>query len=94
MTWFGIEEIERARASFGDLIRETPVWEWQPGLFLKLELWQHAGSFKPRGAILTMRELSPEQLERGVTVFSAGNHAMSVAYAAQALGTLQLGRAG
>lgn len=87
MNWFGLEEIEQARAGFGDLIRETPVWEWRPGVFLKLELWQHAGSFKPRGALLVMRALSPEQLARGVTVFSAGNHAMSVAYAAQVLGT-------
>lgn len=92
------EAIQRARARLGDRIRETPAWRWQglhvdelgpPGalLWLKLELLQHTGSFKPRGALLTMLDLSPDQLARGVTAVSAGNHAMAVAYAAKQLGT-------
>jgi threonine dehydratase len=76
----------------------TPVREWEgPALagllpvgtrvFLKLELFQRAGSFKPRGALLNMLSLSPEQLSRGVAAISAGNHAVAVAYAASSLGT-------
>jgi threonine dehydratase len=93
-----LDEIRAARAKLGDRVRETPVWEWrgreldetlEPGtrVFLKLELFQHAGTFKPRGALLNMLELSPEELARGVTAVSAGNHAMAVGFAARVLGT-------
>jgi threonine dehydratase len=54
---------------------------------LKEELFQRAGSFKVRGALAVMRDLSPDVLARGVTAVSAGNHAMAVAYAAGVLGT-------
>jgi len=56
-------------------------------LTLKLELFQHAGSFKVRGALLAMNRLDPVQRMRGVTAVSGGNHAMAVAYAANAIGT-------
>ncbi len=91
-----LEEIGAARARLGNLIVQTPVWRWrgdeieraagtQP--FLKLELFQHAGSFKPRGALTVMLDLPPDKLARGVTAVSAGNHAMAVGYAARALRT-------
>jgi len=90
-----LDEIGAAQARFGSLIVETPVWRWggdeieqlagtQP--ILKLELFQHAGSFKPRGALTVMLALRPEERARGVTAVSAGNHAMAVGYAARALG--------
>jgi len=91
-----LEQIRAARARFGDRIVETPVWLWRGDEveratgarpILKLELFQHAGSFKPRGALCNMLALSPPALERGVTAVSAGNHAMAVGYAARALGT-------
>lgn len=91
-------EIRRARLKLGDRVRRTPVWQWQgreiSGLlgqrtevFLKLELFQLAGTFKPRGALLNMLELTTEELRRGVTAVSAGNHAIAVAFAAKSLGT-------
>ena len=90
-------EVEEAREALGHHIRETPVWEWQSAtlaerlggdtrVFLKMELFQHAGTFKPRGALTTMRGLPSVELARGVTTVSAGNHAMATAYAARALG--------
>jgi len=51
---------------------------------LKLELLQHAGSFKPRGAF--NRLLSAELPRAGVIAASGGNHGAAVAYAARALG--------
>ncbi len=51
---------------------------------LKLELLQHAGSFKPRGAF--NRLLSAELPAAGVIAASGGNHGAAVAYAARALG--------
>lgn len=58
----------------------TRVW-------LKEELFQRTGSFKPRGALSVMLELDASALARGVTGVSAGNHAISLAYSARRLGT-------
>jgi len=91
-------QVEQSREKLGDRVRRTPVWEWKSDVaeqllgkgtraFLKLELFQYAGSFKPRGALMNMLDLSDEQLQNGVTAVSAGNHAIAVAYAAQSLGT-------
>jgi threonine dehydratase len=91
-------DIEQAREKLGDRVRQTPVWQWKSdvadrllgensSIYLKLELFQYAGSFKPRGALMNMLDLSEEELERGVTAVSAGNHAIAVAYAAKTLGT-------
>jgi len=53
----------------------------------KLELLQHTGTFKARGALLNALALSEEQRRRGVTAISAGNHAIAVAFAAREVGT-------
>ncbi len=77
-------------------VRHTPVLEVPPGelmagempieapVTLKLELLQHAGSFKPRGAF--NRLLSLPSLPERVIAASGGNHGAAVAYAARALG--------
>ena len=76
----------------------TPVFDWggpEIGALLptgtrvnlKLELFQHTGSFKARGALAVMLALEAEALRRGVTAVSAGNHAIAVAWAARELGT-------
>ena len=57
----------------------VPVW-------LKLELLQKTGSFKPRGAFNRMLALTPEERARGVAAVSGGNHAQAVAYVARELG--------
>ena len=51
---------------------------------LKLELLQHAGSFKARGALanLLLREIP----EAGVVAASGGNHGLAVAFAARKVG--------
>ena len=51
---------------------------------LKLELLQHTGSFKPRGAFNRM--LSADLPAAGAIAASGGNHGAAVAYAARALG--------
>ena len=58
----------------------TRVW-------LKEELFQRTGSFKPRGALSVMLDLDAAALARGVTGVSAGNHAISLAYCSQVLGS-------
>jgi threonine dehydratase len=53
-------------------------------LSLKLELLQHAGSFKPRGAFTNL--LTREVPAAGVGAASGGNHGAAVAFAAMKLG--------
>jgi len=55
-------------------------------LVFKLECLQLTGTFKVRGALSVLLDLSEEERECGVTAVSAGNHAVAVAYAARALG--------
>jgi threonine dehydratase len=55
-----------------------------PGVFLKAENLQRTGSFKVRGAVNAVLQLTPEQRRRGVITLSAGNHGQALAYAAQA----------
>jgi threonine dehydratase len=93
MTGAGIhrDSIERTHHLIRPYIRRTPVLE-TPGedfdlgsikLIFKLELLQHAGSFKTRGAItnLLTRAIPPS----GVVAASGGNHGVAVAYAAMKL---------
>jgi threonine dehydratase len=53
---------------------------------LKLELFQHTGSFKPRGVLNALESLTPDERARGVISISAGNHAQALAWAATAIG--------
>ena len=53
-------------------------------LALKLELLQHSGSFKARGAFANL--LAREVPAAGVVAASGGNHGAAVAYAAKTLG--------
>jgi threonine dehydratase len=55
-------------------------------LYLKLELLQPIGSFKIRGAYNVLRQLSADDLQRGVWTVSAGNAALGVALAARLAG--------
>jgi len=91
-----LQAIEANHRRLASMVVETPVWAWRDPfarqtfpdtpISLKLELFQHAGSFKPRGALTNMLALSPQERARGVTAVSAGNHAIGVAYAASVLG--------
>lgn len=53
---------------------------------LKLENFQHTGSFKARGALSVARGLGEDQIARGITAASAGNHAIAAAWAAAQVG--------
>jgi threonine dehydratase len=84
--------IRAARERIGTYVRRTPMMSCasvgeQIGarVYLKLELFQKTGSFKPRGAF---NKALAEGLTRGdrVVAVSGGNHAQGVAYVARALG--------
>jgi threonine dehydratase len=55
-------------------------------LYVKAEQLQLTGSFKPRGALARILALSPEERERGVVTFSAGNAAQGFAWAGRETG--------
>ncbi len=55
-------------------------------VFLKFENLQFTASFKERGALNKIAQLTDEERKRGVLAVSAGNHAQGVAYHAQRLG--------
>ncbi|HEX5508732.1 MAG TPA: threonine/serine dehydratase [Pseudolabrys sp.] len=49
-------------------------------VYLKGELFQKTGSFKPRGMLAKLLTLTPEERARGAITFSAGNAAQGLAY--------------
>jgi len=84
-------DIRHARDRIASHVRVTPVLEPGTGAFgldqpvtLKLELLQHTGSFKPRGAFNKM--LASDVRDVGVIAASGGNFGLAVAYAARSLG--------
>jgi threonine dehydratase len=85
------EQIGRCERLIRPYVRRTPVIEVDPTdfaltagkLFLKLELLQHSGSFKARGAFANL--LSRDVPGVGVAAASGGNHGAAVAYAAMQL---------
>jgi threonine dehydratase len=87
----GRADVEAARHRIDGYVRRTPILELEPGAFgldaqvtLKLELTQHTGSFKPRGAFNKL--LSSDVPDVGVIAASGGNFGLAVAYAARTLG--------
>src|ERR1700751_1375587 len=92
-----LDAVRETLSRIGPHVVRTPVHHWRgtelearvgddTQVILKLELFQHTGTFKARGAVNTMLGLGPEALRRGVTAVSAGNHAIATAYAAKTLG--------
>ncbi len=69
-------------------LRTFPVLNRMLGgqIWLKLEAWQPTGSFKVRGALARLAQLTSEERARGVVTASAGNHGLAVAFAARLLG--------
>lgn len=95
---FTFADIQDTRTLIDPHIVTTPVWQWRgrelstlihptTQVFLKLELWQKTGTFKPRGALSNILVLDEATRARGFTAVSAGNHAIAVAYAAQIVGS-------
>src|ERR687895_2054182 len=84
----GPEDIRDAAERIDGRVRRTPVLELGEhegaSVVAKLELLQHTGSFKPRGAFSKL--LSSEVPPAGVIAASGGNFGLAVAYAARETG--------
>ena len=55
-------------------------------VYIKFENLQFTASFKERGALNRLLQLTPSERRRGVCTMSAGNHGQAVAYHAHRLG--------
>ena len=97
-TFPSLDAIRANRARLGERIVTTPIRRLvdealaaaggsHTQVWLKEELFQRTGSFKPRGALSVMLDFDAATLARGVTGVSAGNHAISLAWCARLLGS-------
>ena len=85
------EQILHTEKIIRPYVRRTPIIELEGAdvglgstpVTLKLELFQHSGAFKVRGAFANL--LTRQASSAGVTAASGGNHGAAVAYAAKAL---------
>ena len=81
----GREDVERAAGVIAGRLHRTPTLSSRTlgeNVFLKAELLQRTGSFKPRGVLTKLASLSAEEKARGVIAASAGNHAAALAFCA------------
>lgn len=79
------DDIERAVGVIAGRLRRTPTLSCEdlgPRHFLKAELLQRTGSFKPRGMLTKLASLTDEEKARGIVTWSAGNAAQGAAFAA------------
>ena len=88
-----LEEITAAREVIAPHLRRTPVMSSRAlsertnsNAWLKLELFQKTGSFKPRGVLNALSGLTSAERAQGVISISAGNHAQALAWGASLMG--------
>jgi threonine dehydratase len=88
-----IDDVERAARTIAGRVHRTPLLRSetlseQLGIDarFKAELFQRTGSFKVRGALNKVSQLTEEEKSRGIISISAGNHAQAVAWAAREAG--------
>ena len=85
-----VADVADAEVRLRGWLVETPVLESEAinarvgaRVLCKAECLQHAGSFKIRGALNRLLQLSADERQAGVVAFSSGNHAQAVALAAR-----------
>ena len=88
-----LDDIHAAAARLAGQVVQTPCLHSRTlsqlcgcELYLKFENHQFTASFKERGALNKMAQLTADERARGVLAVSAGNHAQGVAYHAQRMG--------
>jgi len=89
-----LADVQRARVAIASYVKRTVLEksttlskQLGTSVYLKLELFQRTGSFKPRGAFNQILHLTPEERKHGVAGVSGGNFAQGMALAARELGT-------
>ncbi|HWV22637.1 MAG TPA: threonine/serine dehydratase [Thermomicrobiales bacterium] len=88
-----LDDIRAARERVMPHLHRTPMLQSRTlgdmagvELGMKAEIFQRTGSFKSRGALNAVMQLSDEQKAHGVVTMSAGNHGQGLAFAAKMAG--------
>ena len=91
LSYLNIKKIYKKLTPF---VNQTPLLQctklnqklFNTNLYLKLEFFQNSGSFKARGVVNNILNLTQEQKILGITAASAGNHAIATSYGANIFG--------
>ncbi len=93
----GLDDILAARQTIAGRVHRTPTFSSATlseltgaHVYLKAELFQRTGSFKPRGVLNKLAALTSDERTRGVIGISAGNHAQALAWGAREEGLSSL----
>jgi threonine dehydratase len=88
-----INAIREAAERIRPYVKRTPLEQSRTlserlgtNVYVKYEMFQKTGSFKPRGAFNKILSLTDQERSKGVVAVSGGNHAQGVAYTASTLG--------
>ena len=88
-----LSDIIKAQQIIAGYVHRTPIMSSATlgrrtgvNLYFKAEVFQKTGSFKLRGALNKLHNLTDEERKRGVITISSGNHAQGIAYASSLLG--------
>ena len=88
-----LNDVKAAEEKISSYVRRTPLWKSETlskrlgtNVYLKMELFQKSGSFKPRGAFNQMWARGKDALDKGAVAISGGNFAQGVAYASLVFG--------
>ena len=87
MNFPSLENFKSVLKKIKPYIRKTPIIsssslnkQFDLDIYFKLELMQKTGSFKTRGAINKVLNLSEKEKSNGVVAISAGNHAQATSW--------------
>ena len=88
-----LNDVKAAAGEISSYVRRTPLWKSETlstrlgtNVYLKMEMFQKTGSFKPRGAFNQMLARGKDAIGKGAVAISGGNFAQGVAYASRMLG--------
>jgi len=88
-----LDDVQRARERIGGRLHRTPILSSRSlservgaDVHFKCELFQRTGSFKPRGVLNKLSQLTEDEKRQGLISISAGNHAQALAYASALAG--------
>ncbi len=88
-----LEDVRAAQTRIADQLSNTPCLHSRTltqltgaQIYIKFENLQFTASFKERGALNRLLQLTDDERRRGVCTMSAGNHGQAVAYHAHRLG--------